>query len=114
MNRQQYVRAVLTLYGGLPHRAVRRPSPYDRRIAAELFERQIPLAHLQTAFYLVIARRTLLRQPQAIPLQPIRSLAYFLPVIDEILSQSVDPDYLLYLRKRLDLEVQIPTDLEER
>jgi hypothetical protein len=72
------------------------------------------LTNLHTAFHLAVARRTLLRQPQATPLQPIRSLAYFLPVIDEILSQPVDPDYLLYLRKRLDLEVQIPTDLEER
>ncbi len=114
MNRQQYVRAVLALYGGLPHIAVRRPSSHDRRIAAALFERKLSLTHLHTAFYLAIARRTLLRPPQAAPLQPIRSLAYFLPVIDEILSQPVDPDYLLYLRNRLDLEVQIPTDMEER
>lgn len=113
MNREDYLRAALALYGGLPHVAVRRPSSHDHRIASQLFDRQIPLYTLDAAFCLTIARRTI-RPPQAAPLPPIRSLAYFLPIIEEVLSQPLDPSYLLYLRSKIDLKVQIPTDLHER
>jgi hypothetical protein len=113
VNRKDYLRAVLGLYGGLPHVAVRRPSSCDHRIASQLFDRQIPLSTIDAAFCLTMARRTI-RPPQAAPLQPIRSLAYFLPVIEELLSQPLDPGYLLYLRSKLDLKVQIPTNSAER
>ena len=113
MTRQHYIRAVLALYCGLPHTAARRPSQNDRRLAAELFERNISWTCIQTAFYLAIGRRAY-RDPQYPPLQPIRSLAYFLPVIDELLLDPPDPDYLLYLKATLDHLVQFPTDLEER
>jgi hypothetical protein len=114
VSRDQYVRAVLALYGGLPHTAARRrPSPQDRRLAEQLFERQIPLDTITTACYLAIARRAL-RQPDAPPLAPIRSLAYFLPVLDEILLNPPEPGYIAYLRARLDQQVQFSTVLEDR
>jgi hypothetical protein len=114
VSRDQYVRAVLALYGGLPHTAARRrPSPQDRRLATQLFERQIPLDTIKIACYLAIARRTL-RPSSAPPLAPIRSLAYFLPVLDEILLNPPDPDYLGYLQARLDQQVQISTVLGDR
>lgn len=114
MSRDQYVRALLALYGGLPHTAARRrPSQQDRRLAEQLFERQIPLETITMACYLAIARRAM-RPPAAPPLVPIRSLAYFLPVLDEILLNPPAPGYIDYLRARIDQKVQFSTGLEDR
>lgn len=111
--RDDYLRQLLALYCGLPHTAARRPFPPDRRIAEQLFGRGISLDTIETAFLLAIARRTH-RDQQASPLAPIRSLAYFLPVIDEVLRQPPDPGYVSFLRLKVDQNVQIPTDTTER
>lgn len=113
MSRAEYLRRLLDSYCGLPHTAARRPSRNDRLLAGQLFHRRIPLDVIETAFLLAIARRTF-RDPKAQPLPPIRSLAYFLPLIDEVLRQPPDPDYLAYIRPRVDLNVQIPTELHDR
>jgi len=113
LNRAEYLRRLLDHYCGLPHTAARRASRNDRLLAGQLFRRRIPLDVIETAFLLAIARRTF-RDPQAQPLPPIQSLAYFLPLIDEVLRQPPDPDYLAYIRSRLDLNVQIPTELPDR
>lgn len=111
--RDFYVRALLALYCGLPHTAARRPSASDRRLANQLFDQGIPLPTVEEAFLLAVARRST-RRSDLPPLPPIHSLAYFLPVIDELRNQHLDPDYLLYLRARCDNQVQIPTDPGER
>jgi hypothetical protein len=104
-HRDDYLRHLLALYCGLPHTAARRPFPPDRRTAEQLFDRGIALETIETAFLIASARR-ILRDPQAPPLPPIRSLAYFLPVIDEVLRQPPDPGYVSYLRLNVDLNVQ--------
>jgi len=43
----------------------------------------------------------MVRLADAPPLSPVRSLAYFLPVIEEVLELRVSPDYFEYLRHRL-------------
>jgi hypothetical protein len=106
-DRGDYLRHLLALYCGLPHTAARRPSTLDRRLAAQLFDRGISLDIVETALLLALARR-IHRDPQAAPLSPIRSLAYFLPVIDEVLHQPLDPGYVAYLRSKVDQKVQIP------
>ncbi len=111
--RAEYLKRLLDRYCGLPHTAARRPSPYDRRLAGQLFDRGISLDILETAFLLALARRTH-RHPEAPPLPPIRSLAYFLPLIEEALQTPVEPGYLAYLRAKADLSVQIPTGLRDR
>jgi len=113
LNRAEYLRRLLESYCGLPHTAARRPSRNDRLLAGQLFKRSVSLDIIETAFLLAIARRSF-RDPQAEPLQPIRSLAYFLPLIDEVLRQPPDPNYLAYIRARVDLNVQIPTELPDR
>jgi hypothetical protein len=112
-DRDNYLRHLLALYCALPHTAARRPFPPDRRIAEQLFDRGISLEILEAAFLLAIARRTH-RDPKAAPLTPIRSLAYFLPVIDEVLRQPPDPAYVYYLRFKVDQNVQISPDSPER
>jgi hypothetical protein len=55
---------------------------------------------IETAFLLGSLRR-LLRQPEAAPLSPIHSLAYFGPVIEEVLHNPVPDTYIEYLRRKM-------------
>ena len=43
-----------------------------------------------------------MRPSDALPLGTVRSLAYFLPVIEEVLGLSANPDYFQYLRHKLE------------
>ena len=70
----------------------------DRKMARALHDRHIDLGVVQQAFLLAVARRTF---GSAQPMPPIRTLRYFLPIIEEILASPLDPDYLRYLQARL-------------
>lgn len=72
----------------------------DRRLAAELQGRGISLSTLEEAFILAAARRCF-RSPDAPPLAPIRSMHYFIPVIDEVLANPMDFGYVAYLKSKL-------------
>jgi hypothetical protein len=98
LDRQAYVQAVLSLYRRLPGTTTR-PRPADRKLAAELYRRRLPLDIVETALRLAAARR-LVRPPDAEPLPPIRSLHYFLPVIDELPPGPPPDGYLDYLREK--------------
>ena len=79
---------------------VRRP---DRLLATQLHQRSVPLSIVQNALVLAVARR-LLRSARLPPLATVRSLAYFLPVIEEVLELKINDDYFQYfqyLRRRL-------------
>jgi hypothetical protein len=65
----------------------------------------VPLAAVENALVLAAARR-LIRTADSAPLSAIRSLAYFLPVIDEVLSLHVNPDYFRYLRRKVERAIQ--------
>lgn len=94
-----YLRTLTQLYSRLPE-TPRRLSRYDRQVALEWFHQQIPLPVVEAAFLLAAARRTC-RPPQARPLGPVRSLAYFQPVIDEVLQNPLPAAYVAYLRSKL-------------
>jgi hypothetical protein len=98
-NDRLYIETVLKLYLSLPE-TPSRTSRYDRELAAMLCERQVPLETIEAAFLLASARR-LFRDPALVPLQPIRSLHYFLPVIAEVSANPLSPDYVKYLRLKL-------------
>jgi hypothetical protein len=93
------IERLLRLYLALPH-TPSRASRYDRRLALELRQRQISWEVVETALLLAMARRCL-RNPSLAPLPPIRSLHYFLPVIEEVLSMEMAPDYVRYLKRKL-------------
>src|SRR5215469_13696139 len=101
---ETYRQSLLDLYLRLPD-TPRRLSRYDRRLVRQLWERQVPLPLLETAFLLASARRQA-RRPEAIPLGPIRSLHYFLPVIEELLQTPLRQchTYLAYLRRQVPLQ----------
>ena len=77
----------------------------DRQLAHNLYERGVPLSLVEAAFSLAAARR-ILRDPQALPLTSIRSLHYFLPVLDELLRDPPDPRYIECINIKLRLESQ--------
>jgi hypothetical protein len=98
-NVDDYADAALKLYLRLPETPLR-PSSNDRRTAETLHARGITLAAIESALLLGSLRR-LARPPELPPLSSIRSLAYFLPVIEEILFNPVPDDYLGYLCKKV-------------
>ena len=99
ISREEYVQKVLSAYRQTPGTAgtVRRP---DRLLAAQLHERGVPLKAVENALVLAAARR-LVRPAGAPPLGTIRSLAYFSPVIEEVLNLQISPDYFQYLRHKI-------------
>lgn len=99
IEREEYVSRILKLYLGLAETPAR-SSRLDRRLAEELYEKRIKLEEVESAMILASARR-LLRSADALKLGPIRSLHYFLPVIEEVRSAPVSADYIQYLRSRL-------------
>jgi hypothetical protein len=99
IDQRDYVRRLLEAYRVTPGTsgAVRRP---DRVLAVQLYERGVPLEAVENAFVLAAARR-LIRPAGAAPLGTIRSLAYFSPVIEEVLQLQIGPEYFQYLRHKL-------------
>jgi hypothetical protein len=99
-SQEEYVRQVLESYRQTPGTMgiVRRA---DRMLAVQLYQRGVAVSIVENAFVLAAARR-LIRPTDALPLGTIRSLAYFLPVIEEVLGMCVSPDYFQYLRRKLE------------
>ncbi len=99
MEQTEYVRRLLEAYRATPgtRGTVRRP---DRLLAAQLHERGVPIEAVENALILAATRR-LARPADALPLETIRSLAYFSPVIEEVLNLAVGPEYFRHLRARI-------------
>jgi hypothetical protein len=97
----EYLSAVLKLYLDLPE-TPSRAGLHDRKSAAALHARGIKLVTVESALLLGSLRR-LGRPPNMPPLSPIHSLAYFLPVIQELLDNPVSDDYRDYLRMKVRL-----------
>ncbi len=98
-DRSSYIRAVLAAYVELPD-TPDRPRPPDRTLAAQLFDRDVPLSTVYDALTLAYARRVL-RPVEAPPLPRVRSLHYFLPVIEELVLTPLPNMYVDYLRLKL-------------
>ena len=98
-NRQIYIRTVLDLYVQMPG-TPQRICSHDRALAQQWFARQIPIPIVETALLLGSGRR-LYRPPDAFKLAPIRSMAYFGPVVEELLAQPPPATYMQYLRFKL-------------
>ena len=96
---EQYIHQVLEAYRKTPGTmgTIRRP---DRVLAAQLFQRGVSVSVIENAFVLAATRR-LMRPADAQPLATIHSLAYSLPVIEEVQGLRVSPNYFQYLRDKL-------------
>lgn len=115
MTERDFVAAVVKLYTRLPG-TPKRPRAPDRSLARQWFKHGIPLPEIEAALALAIARRGCrgCRAPSAEPLQPIRSLCYFVPVLAEIRSDTFDLDYLRHLDVVTGAGRQNPTDTHRR
>ena len=87
---------LILLYVDLPDTPLR-PTPQDQSVARKLYQENVPLSVVEGALLLASLRR-LIRNSDLPPLSPIRSLAYFQPVITELQQQSLPKGYLDYLR----------------
>ena len=97
--KDRYVEEVLKLYRRMPDTRSR-PRRADRELAGQLQRRGIGLDVVEIALRLATGRRRS-RPTDADPLPPIRSLHYFLPVIDELSAETPPESYLEYLRHAL-------------
>jgi|SRR5712692_4329531 len=79
-----YVKAVLAAYVSLPG-TPDRPSRRDRQLARQLHRRGVPLQTIRGAFLL----------------GPIRTLFYFLDLIDEVTDEPLDRGYLDFIVTKL-------------
>jgi hypothetical protein len=94
-----YISSVLTLYVDLPDTPLRANSQ-DQRQARNWFDRGVSLSTVETALLLASLRR-IARPADVPPLPRIRSLAYFQPVVEELLDNPAPDQYLEYLRFKL-------------
>jgi hypothetical protein len=96
---QIYIDAVIALYLKLPDTPVK-PSYNDRLTASGFFAQNSPLQTIEVALMLASLRRLSRKEDQP-PLPPIRSLAYFVPVIQELAANPLPDGYTHYLRSKL-------------
>jgi hypothetical protein len=96
-----YVASVVTLYLEMPDTPIR-VSASDQSLARHFQQEGIPLETVETALLLGSLRR-LIRPTDAPRLTPIRSLAYFRPVIEELQENPAPDNYRQYLRLKLQL-----------
>ena len=101
VGQEEYIQQVLQHYRDTPTTAghIRHA---DRQLARRLFQRGVPLALVQAAMSLAAVRR-LCRHPRAPRLNPVRSLHYFLPVLEELVADPPDPGYIDFLNVKLRL-----------
>jgi hypothetical protein len=95
-----YAEKIISLYLSLPETPPH-SSQDDIRLAHDLYRRKTPAEIVEAALLLATVRR-LYRDPSLPKLAPIRSLRYFLPVIEEIIAIPPPSDYLAYLRYKID------------
>jgi hypothetical protein len=108
------VAAVLILHVDLPETPLR-ASVQDQWQARHLHDRGVPLRLVECTLLLGSLRR-LTRPADVPPRPPIRSLAYFQPVIDELLEHPAPDNHLEYLRlktRRIASEKPVPADVQK-
>ena len=108
VSRRVYVARVVRLYLDDPDTPAV-PSTADWDIAADLFERYVPLETIRLAFKLALIRR---RRSSNKPLPPIRSLAYFRAVALNLSAEETEPAYVEYVDQLYDHVLQNPPRLK--
>ncbi len=99
ISEQEFVAQVLSFYLRLPQTPAR-TSRTDRQLAAQWYGQGLTWETLEGALLLATARRSL-RDPALPPLSPIRSLHYFVPLLEEVQATPLAPEYVQYLRGKL-------------
>ena len=103
---ETFVRTVLDLYRRAPG-TTGRIRPADRRLARDLYGRGVCVRTVHDALLLASARR-FARPMTSHPPATARSLAYFLPVVDELLAAPIDDSYRRHLTRALERALSRP------
>ena len=98
-DRSQYVSAVLEAYRNNPD-TLGHVRTSDRKLARHFFDDRVPLKVVRAALALAALRRAC-RGDGADPHEPIRSLHYFKPVIDEVSKLPADSAYFTYIEIKM-------------
>jgi hypothetical protein len=107
-----YVTAVVTLYMDMPDTPMR-ISASDQWLARHFYQDGVPMETVETALLLGSLRR-LIRPADSPRLAPIRSLAYFRPVIEELQENPAPENYRDYLRLKLRMSTQkMPAEVQK-
>ena len=101
-----FVRRVLDAYRRTPG-TTGHIRPADRRLARELHARGVPVQTVDDALLLASVRRFVRPLPSGPP-PTARSLAYFLPVVEELLAATIDDAYRHYLAGVLERSLAHP------
>jgi len=104
-----YVARVIRLYLDDPDTPAI-PSSADWEIAADLFNRNVPLETIRLAFKLALIRRR--HRSSSEPLPPIRSLAYFRAVVLNLSAEESEPAFVEYIDRLYDDALQSPARLK--
>ena len=99
MTEKEFVAQVLSFYLRLPGTPAR-TSRTDRQLAVQWYAQGLTWETLEGALFLATVRRCL-RDPALPPLSPIRSLHYFVPLLEEVQAAPLAPEYVQYLRGKL-------------
>ena len=94
-----YVRRVLLAYKTTPG-TTGHVRTADRRLARDLHARGVPLESVLDAFLLATARRYGRVAPGSPP-ATVRSLAYFVTIVDEVIAEPLVDGYRRYLEAAL-------------
>jgi hypothetical protein len=100
LDQHQYVDRVLEGYRQTRTTAGKVRSA-DRRLAIQLYRQGVPIALVEAAFALAAVRR-IFRPRERPPLNPIRSLEYFMPIMKEIRECAIDPGYIQHQQWKLE------------
>ena len=107
-----YVTVVVSLYVDMPDTPMR-VSTSDQWLARHFYQDGVPLETVETALLLGSLRR-LIRPADSPPLTPIRCLAYFRPVIEELQENPAPENYRDYLRLKLRMATQkMPAEVQK-
>ena len=96
---QSYISVVLEMYTALPETPAR-SRPADHKLAEDWHRSGITLEVVECALVLGQLRR-LARPPEYPKLAPIRSLYYFVPVIQEVMEKPLPEGYVEYMKCKL-------------
>jgi hypothetical protein len=99
MTEKEFVARVLSFYLRLPQTPAR-TSRTDLQLAMQWYAHGLTWETLEGALLLATVRRCL-RDPALPPLSPIRSLHYFVPLLEEVQATPLAPEYVQYLRGKL-------------
>jgi hypothetical protein len=81
--------------------------PADRRLARDLHARGVSVQTVDDAFLLASVRRFARPLPSRPP-ATVRSLAYFLPLVEELLATPIEDGYRRYLTSVLQRTISRP------